>query len=258
VKLILDIGNTRIKWRMDGALGDVTHLQDGWEAQLLAGWHGVERPTAVFAGSVASESISQRVAECVSQCWPGQTLLWLRSQAHCCGVQIQYAEPQRFGIDRFAALVAARMEFMDQALIVVDAGTAITVDALDVDGLHQGGMIMPGVRLLGASLSDAASQIPKIAVAVDDAVCTPQHETRLAVSAGIRCMVQGGVEHAIEQALAVLGGAASIVVTGGDQAVQGFAMFESRGLSVYRREALVMDGLERMSYEVRDGSCPCH
>jgi len=173
-------------------------------------------------------------------------------------VRIQYAEPERFGIDRFAALVAARMEFMDQALVVVDAGTAITVDVLDVEGLHQGGMIMPGVRLLGSSLANAASQIQENEVTLDVAMCAPQHETRLAVSAGIHCMVQGGVERAIEQALGFLVGAASIVVAGGDEAVLEFDAFESRGLIVYRREALVMDGLECMSYEVSDGSCPCY
>ncbi|OYY74323.1 MAG: hypothetical protein B7Y40_05100 [Gammaproteobacteria bacterium 28-57-27] len=258
MKLILDIGNTRIKWRMADAEGRVAQAQEGWEAQLAEAWQGLAAPSAVFAGSVASENVNQRVADCVGQRWPQQALLWLRSHASCCGVQIQYAEPERFGVDRFAALVAARMEFMNQPLIVVDAGTAITVDALDAGGLHQGGLIMPGVRLLGASLANAASQIPKSEVTVDDAMCAPQHETRLAVSAGIRCMVQGGVEHAVEQALGVLGGAASIVVTGGDQAVLGLEVFESRGLSAYRREALVMDGLERMSNEMSDGSCPRH
>lgn len=257
MKLLLDIGNTRIKWRMAGREGRVAHTQDDWGAQLNRAWHELAAPTAVCAGSVAGERINQAVVDGVRHVWPKQDVIWLRSQASCCGIRIQYANPERFGVDRFAALVAARAEFTDRSLIVVDAGTAITVDALDDAGLHHGGLIMPGLRLLNASLTSGAAQLQENAVPAGISACLPQHETQLAMSAGGLCMLQGGVIHALEQAMRVLGGTPEVVLTGGDHAWLDLSEFESVQLKVYRREALVLDGLERMSQdEMLHGCCP--
>jgi len=252
MKLVLDVGNTRIKWRMARVEGRVAHTQEDWETQLIAAWQGLDAPSAVFAGSVASEELNQRVMECARKLWSQQTIVWLRSQASCCGVRIQYAEPQRFGVDRFAALVAARAEFADNALIVVDAGTAITVDVLDAAGLHRGGLIMPGLRLLNTSLMQGASQLSKNHESVDILRCAPQHETRLAVSAGALCMVRGGVAHAVEQVLQGVTDAADIILAGGDQALLESTAFAALKLKLHRRESLVLRGLERMSHEVDD------
>lgn len=253
MKLILDVGNTRIKWRMAGGEGRVAHTQDDWETQLIESWHGLNAPSGVFAGSVASEPLNQRVAECVRKLWSQQTIVWLRSQASCCGVRIQYAEPQRFGVDRLAALVAARAEFADKAVIVVDAGTAITVDVLDAAGLHRGGLIMPGLRLLNTSLMQGASQLPKNHESEDILQCAPQHETRLAVSAGALCMVRGGVADAVEQAVQEVTDAADIILTGGDQALLESTAFAALKLKLHRSESLVLHGLERMAHDLDDG-----
>ena len=248
--LLLDIGNTNVKWRIAGLEGRVTHTQEGWGAQLTRTWQGLAEPSAVFAGSVASENINRGVSEVVDKLWPQQTIVWLRSQASCCGVRIQYAEPLRFGIDRFAALVAARAEFADQALIVVDAGTAITLDVLDAAGLHRGGLIMPGLRLLRASLAQGAAQLSNNQSLMQHLMCAPQHETHLAVSAGVRCMVHGGVVHAMGQALGIVGAEAVVVLTGGDHELLEAVVRQSFKVRLYQRQSLVLLGLERMSHEV--------
>lgn len=252
MKLVLDVGNTRIKWRMAGLEGRVAHTQEGWEVQLVEAWRRLNAPHAVFAGSVASEQLNQRVAECAHKLWPRQAIVWLRSQASCCGVRIQYVEPQRFGVDRFAALVAARAEFADNALIVVDVGTAITVEVLDAAGLHRGGLIMPGLKLLGTSLMRGASQLSQKDESGNITSCAPQNETGLAVSAGALCMVRGGVVHAVGQALLGVTSVADIVLTGGDQALLESTAFEALKLKLHRRESLVLHGLERMAHEVDD------
>jgi len=252
MKLVLDVGNTRLKWRMAGYEGRVAHAQEGWETQLIEAWQALAAPSAVFAGSVASEPLNQRVAACVRKLWPHLSIVGLHSQASCCGVRIQYAEPQRFGVDRFAALVAARTEFADSALIVVDVGTAITVEVLDAAGLHRGGLIMPGLRLLNTSLMQGAFQLPKNHEPVDILRCAPQHETRLAVSAGALCMVRGGVAHAVEQVLHEVTDVADIILTGGDQALLESTAFAALKLTLHRRESLVLHGLERMAHEADD------
>jgi len=247
MKLVLDVGNTRLKWRMAGHEGRVAHAQEGWETQLIEAWQALAAPSAVFAGSVASEPLNQRVAECVRKLWPHLNTLWLHSQASCCGVRIQYAEPQRFGVDRFAALVAARAEFTDQAVIVVDAGTAITVDVLDAAGLHQGGLIMPGLHLLSSSLIQGAAQLMDKPAFAHDWSCAPQHETVRAVHSGAVCMLQGGVVHAVQQALETVRAEAVLVLTGGDCNLLEPAVFRALNVHVYERKSLVLSGLESMS-----------
>jgi len=250
MKLVLDVGNTRIKWRMAEHEGRVAHAQEDWDTQLIESWQARAAPSAVFAGSVASEPLNQRVAECVRKLWPHLNTVWLHSQASCCGVRIQYTEPQRFGVDRFAALVAARAEFSDKAVIVVDAGTAMTVDVLDADGLHHGGLIMPGLRLLNSSLIHGTAQLVDKQEMVHDLSCAPQHETSLALRSGALCMLQGGVVHALQQALQEVAGTAEIILTGGDQQLLDSAAFATMKQNLHRRESLVINGLEIMTQEI--------
>lgn len=244
MKLVLDIGNTRIKWRMDGAEGCVAHTQEGWEAQLAAGWQGLAVPSAVFAGSVASERINQRVVDCASRRWPQQALIWLRSQASCCGVRIQYAEPERFGVDRLAALVGARALLGARPLVVVDVGTALTVDVLEASGLHRGGWIMPGLRLMAASLGAGAARLAQVDWGAVNISCAPQHASGSAILAGVRCMAQGGVRQALHSATGVLGVQPEVVICGGDAVVLAEALVEYRQHS---RATLVLDGLAIMA-----------
>jgi type III pantothenate kinase len=79
----------------------------------------------------------------------------------------RYEKPSQLGPDRWASLVAARRRALDDprgssACIVVNAGTAVTIDALDVDGVFQGGLILPGIRLMIDALAEktAALKVP--------------------------------------------------------------------------------------------------
>lgn len=86
-------------------------------------------------------------------------LTWAASTAQAHGVINSYHQPSRLGSDRFVALVGARKLFPKQYCIVVDCGTAVTVDALDAQGVFLGGVIMPGLQLWGDSLTGRASQL---------------------------------------------------------------------------------------------------
>lgn len=247
MKLVLDVGNTRIKWRMGSASGETVHVRGGWEAQLLGAWRALPEPDALVVGSVASEALNQALEDCVRRIWPRVERVWLRSRAAWCGVRIQYVEPARFGVDRFAGLVAAHTEFPERALAVVDVGTAVTVDMLDATGVHRGGVIMPGVRLLQSSLASGAAKLAGSQRPASLRLCEPQNETCLAMAAGVCCMLQGGVLKALEQGVSVTGGSrAEVILCGGDAAYLDEAMFTQQGWMVHRRATLVLDGLERM------------
>lgn len=87
------------------------------------------------------------------------TLIWAASEENAYGVKSKYIEPTSLGSDRFVALVGARKLFPNRYCIVVDCGTAVTVDALASDGVFCGGVIIPGLQLWGDSLTSRANQL---------------------------------------------------------------------------------------------------
>jgi type III pantothenate kinase len=90
---------------------------------------------------------------------------WFRSQPACAGVTNGYRNPGQLGCDRFASLIGARHRYPGRALLIVTAGTATTVDALDATGRFVGGMILPGLRTMAQSLAVNTALLP----AVEDA-----------------------------------------------------------------------------------------
>lgn len=162
MRLLLDMGNTRLKWALQSqpagwlARGAVDWQPD-MTAALESAWADLPRPAAVIAASVVDdrrEAQVTRVAERLFACAPD----WLHTPASACGVRNAYAEPQRLGVDRFLAMVAARADG-HAPCIVAGAGTALTLDALAADGRHLGGLIAPGPKLMQQSLLDATARV---------------------------------------------------------------------------------------------------
>ena len=155
----IDCGNTRLKWGL--------HDGDRWLKQaalplaeldrLQQEFVGLPRPSAVLACSVAGEQV--RVAVEISVAALGWRLTWLASQARQCGVTNTYANPAQLGADRWAAMIGARHLFQGGCL-VVNAGTATTIDVLDRNGVFQGGLILPGIDLMRASLASNTARLP--------------------------------------------------------------------------------------------------
>jgi type III pantothenate kinase len=83
-----------------------------------------------------------------------------RSQASQCGVVSSYIDPAQLGTDRWAALIGAHAK-LAEACTVVNAGTAVTLDALTADGRFLGGLILPGIELMGSVLSSGTARLPR-------------------------------------------------------------------------------------------------
>lgn len=146
--LLVDAGNTRVKWRvvsMDSparalAEGAVGHAEIDMLAAACRAWPGLVR---VLGCNVAGTSVAARVA---AACAPLR-VDWLLPTAACAGVRNLYDNPERLGADRWAALIGARHSHAG-ACLVVTAGTATTVDLLSAAGDFLGGLILPGVELM--------------------------------------------------------------------------------------------------------------
>jgi type III pantothenate kinase len=166
--LVIDVGNSRMKWAL--------HDPRGWLVEgalpnqeigtlALRDWQNLPRPVRAIGVNVAGEAARVRVEGQLTR-WR-LPMEWLYASASACGVTNRYEKPSQLGPDRWASLVAARRRAVDDphgstACIVVNAGTAVTIDALDVDGVFQGGLILPGIRLMIDALAEktAALKVP--------------------------------------------------------------------------------------------------
>ncbi|BAN36314.1 pantothenate kinase [Sulfuricella denitrificans skB26] len=156
--LAVDVGNTRIKWGMhDGN----SWLSQGWiETSDVAGlgdvWRGLIAPDRIVASNVAGPQVAMQIEEACKG-WSAK-MQWVVSVENQCGVSNGYEIPAQLGSDRWAALIAARA-IAPEGCVVVNAGTAMTVDALTADGVFMGGLIVPGVATMLRALSERTAAI---------------------------------------------------------------------------------------------------
>jgi type III pantothenate kinase len=163
--LIIDVGNSRLKWGLRGpqqwlALGVTPNHEIGTLA--LREWQNLPRPMRVVGINVAGEAARMRVEAQFAR-WRVAPE-WLLAGAAAGGVVNQYTHPEQLGADRWASLVAARQrsvatDLFPPACVVVNAGTAVTVDALDFNGVFRGGFILPGLRLMLRALAENTSAL---------------------------------------------------------------------------------------------------
>lgn len=163
MKLLLDLGNTRLKWAWQTepagwlARGAVSWSGEGMAEALASAWASLPRPDRVIAASVVDSVREAQVTAAIGQLHD-RAPEWLRTPAQACGVHNAYAEPQRLGVDRFLAMVAAHADKRSPC-VLAGVGTALTLDALAGDGRHLGGLIAPGPQLMRQSLLGATAQI---------------------------------------------------------------------------------------------------
>lgn len=212
-KLLCDLGNSRLKWALwDGKLfgcGSGAYEGDGGFADGLI---ALPRPDAIAAISVAGRHNLAFQAFCQAR-W-GLVPTWHGVRREGFGVRSLYEPPETLGVDRFAALVGARARFGACVVCVVDCGTAITVDALDQDGVFQGGAILPGVTTAGAALRRAADTLPVMDLA-GEAVALGR-STVSAMKAGLLLGTAGAIDRIVQEQTKALSVVALVVLTGGD------------------------------------------
>jgi type III pantothenate kinase len=162
VKCYIDAGNTRIKWQI-GPKGEAKALawteKSQWIEQMSSSSGKNPTISKFVVATVSSESLRQWLAETLAANFANVPVQWLKSRARCCGVKLAYPEVSQFGVDRFCALVAARQRCPDQAVLVINAGTAITVDYMAPTCQHEGGIIMPSLAAMKAGLNTLAPNL---------------------------------------------------------------------------------------------------
>ena len=135
-ELLLDIGNTRAKAALHQA-GELSALD-------LTQTIPVEVSAVVYASVAAPERVQTLMNDLGLSEVPWSQI---GSELYKNGLRNSYPKPELLGVDRWLAMLGARKFHKNQQLIVIDAGTAVTVDVVDPEGQHQGGWILAGLRL---------------------------------------------------------------------------------------------------------------
>ncbi len=214
--LLLDLGNTALKWACShkhelSQQGRFGH-DEFCVAELEAAWKALPEPDSVAIASVGSSSTCEQIEGLVYKLW-NVKLLRVQTQTEGGGVRNAYAVYNDLGVDRWAAMIAARGIFSD-AFCVIDCGTAITIDMVVADGRHLGGVILPGLAMMQDSL------LSKTHMSVDKmghtGLLTMADNTLDAVANGACYACVAAIDRVLQEYVQATGEQASCVVTGGD------------------------------------------
>lgn len=155
LKLLADIGNTRVKWACADnetlfGHGAFTYTEDALPGLLEHNWRELARPRQVHVASVAAPGVTAQVNGFSRYAWNLEAR-HAATEKERAGLRNAYGDAAAMGVDRWLAMLAAWSRY-EKPLCVIDSGTALTVDIILGDGQHAGGFILPGLSLMAASL----------------------------------------------------------------------------------------------------------
>jgi type III pantothenate kinase len=218
--LLFDAGNSRIKWALarDGRLGamqaaplnDLDALHE-WLARTA----GIDRAVGVCVAGKSFERTLQAALRRAGHSLPA----FIRSSATAAGVRNGYREAWRLGDDRWACAVAAwQLAGCYRTVCAVSVGTALTIDLVDHDGQHRGGLIAPGPEMMLASLLDRTHGIAERASRGGrrrHTIGPLADNTRDAIAAGCLTAAAAVIDRTIHQLARELGVRPVVFLTGG-------------------------------------------
>jgi type III pantothenate kinase len=231
-RLLIDAGNSTLKWAViEAGLWCAQGRSDyaDWadlKAELTAG-------TDCYIASVTDPAREQRLAALLVEAGIAPT--WLKAEADFADLKNTYLNPQQLGVDRWMGLIAARQRTREPVL-VVSVGTAMTVDALNADGVFLGGVIVPGATLMRQALRQGTAQI---ADAVGEWQAFPRN-TADAVESGIVAALCGAIERQHARLAKAAGVTPRCLLTGGDAEM----LLPHLNRPAERVPALVLEGMD--------------
>lgn len=243
----IDAGNSRIKWRVtaDGRVvaGGVADSTE----ELLLSLSGLPESeekrkqdrVRIRVASVRSHAWLMGFEERVQVIWPADVEV-AHSAAREAGVVSAYRDPGTLGVDRWLAMLAAHAR-CPGLCVVIDCGTALTVDIVEASGRHRGGYIVPGLALQWAALKGTARiRLSEGSAPVPGADHAPGRTTEEAVRHGSVAMVSGWLVN--DEAVRIASSEQGLFVAGGDADLL-IPCLRKAGLEVRREPYLVLDGL---------------
>ncbi len=225
--LLIDAGNSRFKWQLRSAGQVLQQGVAGYADSLTETLPAADKVmvAAVRHHELLQQRLQQQAPELV---WLSEPLLQHPAFRHC------YADPPRLGVDRWLAMLGAR-RLTDKPLLVIDAGTALTIDLLDADNQHQGGYIVPGQGLAAQALFSSTERVRQYLDEAGGDAMTPGRGTLGCVTAGLKYQALAMVQAVVTEYPQYVP-----LVTGGD----GEWLARQAGLTF--KADLIMDGMDSL------------
>jgi type III pantothenate kinase len=249
--LLIDIGNTRVKWaRFDGkTLGPQrAAVHSGWGGEdfarrVIGSGRGLDR---ILVSSVAGKRVARSLMLAARRARaPAPELIV--SQRAAGGVTSGYLEPWRWGVDRFVASIGAHRLAGKRAVCVIGVGTAMTIDLVDAKGLHRGGAIIPAPTLMVDTLLKNTDGIRRRAQGgAGGGRGLFGRSTRAALAQGSLYAAAALIDRAADEARALLRSRAPLILLTGGGAPSVQPLVRSTCVSV---PDLVLRGLAVLSVE---------
>jgi type III pantothenate kinase len=235
MNLLIDMGNTRLKWAVGNGLGlsigqAISNVEINHDA-LVQLWQAITAPNQIAISCVSAKQLLDLVISVANELWPEIPIIQAKSQAHGFGITNAYHEPEKLGVDRWLSMIAAFHKYRT-ALCIVGCGTAITVDVVDSSGKHLGGLISPGLRLMKAALAKGTENLSMGETVFPFGLAT---NTDAAIHNGTLSAACGLIEFALKDQPADL----QLVLTGGDAEIIALHLSQARII----HPELVLNGL---------------
>jgi type III pantothenate kinase len=222
VILLVDIGNSRIKWaRLHGGKPEgiraIIRGKTGIKRDLSKAWKELEGVSRIVVANVGGPKVAEQLKEWSQNYWQvAPEFLVARSSGY--GIRNAYTRPETLGIDRWLELVAVRQRYRSAdhngAICIVDCGTAITIDVLATGGKHLGGLIVPGLTIMPKLLVDNTAGINETTGELEYSLLAST--TSAAVNAGALYAAVSFIDRVSSDVAAEIKGEFKRVITGGD------------------------------------------
>ncbi len=246
--LIIDMGNTRIKWgvRENGRWMTQSALPTAHSGELSSLIPTLLPLSRVGAASVAGPLAARDLETACRSC--GLALRWITVTPAACGIRNLY-QPGQLGADRWAALVGARQLAGARPTLVVNAGTATTIDALDASGDFLGGAILPGLAMMERALRTGTAGL---AEAITGMFSPFPRSTADAITTGVLQATAGAIERLTTVLQERTGRNVTRVLSGG----QAQSLAPLLGSTWRIEDLLVLEGIARLMDEPVSPAAP--
>lgn len=242
-KLLFDIGNSRVKWAYSnqGRLESRGNLlaSEITNSTLNDSFSGQQNVDSIWISNVGAPAIVEEIREwfSVNHFLDAQLISVTQS---VCGIDNQYESQDTQGVDRWVAAVGARSVVDQGDLVIIDAGTAVTIDWLSDKNKYKGGAILPGFALMHDALTSRTAGLKSQASWAQNIV---GRSTAECVNSGVSFGLVGAIERVTTQMVEGIGSPVSLLLTGGNAS----AIAARSGLGFIVVENLVLLGVARIA-----------
>jgi type III pantothenate kinase len=250
--LLIDIGNSRLKWAISPDNGDLhadfteqgVSMNDS-QNQLAAFDQLSKNQTIekIICASVISEERTLVLEKHLKALMPQASWFQINGTSAIKDLGSQYDQPQQLGADRRAMTLGAHQMFPGKNILVISAGTATTIDLI-TPTQHMGGWIIPGMALMTNALNLNTAQLPKVSTDQEKSSLTIGTNTNDAIHQGILASHLGAISMAQAYAKNQQIKLDLMIVTGGNAKTLAALLKESSSaVPVHHEEQMVLKGL---------------